>query len=146
MQATVGDFYIHNKMYTKAEAIYENMLSIDGQNSSYYNNLAWIKQSLNKLDEALVAAQSAMSLSEDNPYFMDTIGYIEYKRGNLDAAYKHLSRAAKMLPNVPDVQLHYSELLITLDFNQKAANILRQLKTQSPQQAAKKEQLLNSTK
>ena len=146
MQAIVADLYIYNKMFKQAEKVYQNMISLDGKNPSYFNNLAFIKQSLNKLDEATIAAEKALALEVGNPYFMDTLGYIEYQKGDMDKAFKYLSHAAKMLPKLVDVQLNYGELLIGLNSKDKAKMILDKLKPNTPEQTQRKSELLTMLK
>ncbi len=59
-----------------------------------------------KLDEAYSVAQAAWKMSDQMPALLDTMGWIEYRRGNKQAALDHLTKAIPFLSNVPEVHYH----------------------------------------
>jgi len=52
----------------------------------------------------------ALKQEPDNPMILDSMGWVEYKLGHLDAAQKHLQRAFDLLPE-PEVAAHLGEVL-----------------------------------
>jgi predicted Zn-dependent protease len=58
-----------------------------------------------KLDQARQIAGDALALAPDNPYLLDTLGWIEHRRGNHRQALAMLCRSLLALP-LPQTQEH----------------------------------------
>ena len=54
--------------------------------------------------------QRALEAEPDNPAILDSMGWVEYRRGNLDAARHYLERAYREFPD-PEVAAHLGEVL-----------------------------------
>ena len=91
-----------------AIAIYEAMYAEDSSNVVVANNLASLitthRTDPESLERAFAVARRLRG--SDVPAFQDTYGWIEYRRGNLDEALRHLEPAAAGLPEDALTQFH----------------------------------------
>lgn len=62
-----------------------------------------------KFDQAIGAAQKALTLSPDEATAMGALGWAYYKKGDRAQALKYLSQAVQKAPKVPDFQQHYAQ-------------------------------------
>ena len=93
-----------------------------------YNNLAsWYAERNVKPEYALQLASRALEIAPDNPYAMDTVGYAQYRLGNLNAAETQLRRAYSRLPH-PEIALHLVEVLLQKGERDEARKLLREAK------------------
>lgn len=66
-----------------------------------------------KLDEALALAERAVSAQSDNPEFLDALGWVQAKRGDLDTAERTLQRALQLAgekPPAAEIRAHLEKL------------------------------------
>ena len=71
-----------------------------------YNNLAYLyAEDGHHLDEALDAAQTAVDLAP-GPVTHDTLGWVQYQRGDYQAAAQNLGKAAAAAPRQPEILHH----------------------------------------
>ena len=56
------------------------------------------------LDQALSVAQRFDN--SPNPYYVDTLGWVQYKRGDLTRALSTLGQAVNLAPSVPELRYH----------------------------------------
>jgi tetratricopeptide (TPR) repeat protein len=99
--------YEIGKDYKKAAEAYEKVLKIEPKDSPALNNVAYLySEYLNNLDRAYELAQLARQVSPFDPSIADTLGWIDYKRGDYQAALGLLQESAAKLPAVPDIQFH----------------------------------------
>lgn len=63
-----------------------------------------------RFDEAETLIRKALDKEPDNPVIVDSYGWLQFRRGNVDEAVKWLSRAFTELPD-PEVAAHYGEAL-----------------------------------
>jgi len=74
-----------------------------------------------RLEEALQLQQRAL---EQQPYsgaYQDTMGWIQYRRGRLDEALRHIEAADRFQPNEPEIIEHLAEVLRALGMEEEAA-------------------------
>ncbi|MFH1752927.1 MAG: tetratricopeptide repeat protein [Candidatus Omnitrophota bacterium] len=71
-----------------------------------YNNLAYIFLNANRVDDALKAAEKALSIEPENGEAMDTLGWVYFKKGRVEDALRLLENAALLLPDNREVQGH----------------------------------------
>ncbi|PYS85875.1 MAG: hypothetical protein DMF70_03380, partial [Acidobacteria bacterium] len=74
---------------------YRKALAQDGNATFAANNLAWLYAVYGKgnLDEAVRLAQSAVQTNPEVPSFVDTLGWVYYKKGLYAAAAEQLKKA-----------------------------------------------------
>lgn len=76
-----------------------------------YNALGYSYADRNiKLDEALALIETALSISPNDHYMIDSLGWVHYRKGNLDLALEHLQKAYAMNPD-PEIAAHLGEVL-----------------------------------
>lgn len=77
-----------------ADSCFKKALRIDSLNASYNNNFAYALSERNQdLNEALRMSLIAVSQYPDNPSFLDTYGWVQFKLGNVQAALDILNKA-----------------------------------------------------
>ncbi len=95
------------KNYRAAADAYEKLLAVDPQNSPALNNLAWIYcDNLGGQDKAYDLAQRAHQLRPADPSTCDTLGWIDFKKGQYAVALKLFQESANGLSGNPDAQFH----------------------------------------
>ncbi|HMF56240.1 MAG TPA: tetratricopeptide repeat protein [Pyrinomonadaceae bacterium] len=80
--------------YDAAIESYRKALDIDASAALAANNLAWLYADRNKgnLDEAVRLAQNVVQNHPDEPTFMDTLGWVYYKKGLHVAAVEQFQK------------------------------------------------------
>jgi tetratricopeptide (TPR) repeat protein len=102
----LGDLSYKLKDYREAERAYDKALGLDPKSGDLHNNLAWVYvQQDRKLGKAKDLTMKAMDLSpEHRPYYLDTLGVILLKRGEVKEAIAALKDAVDTLPkDQPDL-------------------------------------------
>ena len=90
------------------------------------NNLAWTYAEGNdKLDEAWELAQQAVEDQPDEPHWLDTLGWVQFKRGDLGGAIKTLKRVADIDPKANYAHYHLAEVLAAAKQDRDALNAVR---------------------
>ncbi len=107
--STLGMLYDKLEKFENSDSVYRRAIGLfhDGtypQDGAYYlilNNYAYaLAERGDHLDEAYIYAQSAVEEEPGNSSYLDTIGWIEFKRGNLDAALSYLTKAVELRTKV----------------------------------------------
>jgi len=76
-----------------------------------YNALGYtLADRTTRLPEAIGLLDKALSLSPDDPYILDSVGWAQYRAGNLARAQEYLERAYKVRPD-PEIAAHLGEVL-----------------------------------
>ncbi|MFL6658810.1 MAG: tetratricopeptide repeat protein [Massilia sp.] len=80
-------------------------------NHHAYNALGYSLAERNvRLPEALALIDKALKMAPGDPFIMDSMGWVQYRLGNLDAAEANL-RQAYALRNDADIAVHLGEVL-----------------------------------
>ena len=61
-------------------------------------------------------------MSPDNPAIIDSMGWVQYRRGNYNEALGHLRRAYAMVPD-PEIAAHLGEVLWVVGSTDEARDI-----------------------
>lgn len=76
-----------------------------------YNALGYSFADRNiRLDEAITLIEKALSISPNDHYMLDSLGWAHYRKGNLDKAINYLQQAYKVNPD-PEIAAHLGEVL-----------------------------------
>ena len=76
-----------------------------------YNALGYSFADRNiRLNEAIKLIEKALSLSPNDHYMLDSLGWAHYRKGNLDKAHKYLQQAYDINPD-PEIAAHLGEVL-----------------------------------
>ncbi|HUA23324.1 MAG TPA: tetratricopeptide repeat protein, partial [Steroidobacteraceae bacterium] len=91
-----------------AVAAYQQALKDNPSSDDAANELALLLVSTRSdqasLNEALSIAQRFDNSS--NPYYVDTLGWVQYKQGNVTRALSTLGQAVNLAPGVPELRYH----------------------------------------
>ena len=63
-----------------------------------------------RVREARELVSRALKLDPDNPMILDSMGWVEYRSGKLEAALRYLQRAHHLMPD-PEIAAHLGEVL-----------------------------------
>ncbi len=112
-----------------AIALYEEILANNPEMLSAANNLAMLLVNNNPdqatLDRAL--ALTKRFALQANPTFLDTLGWVHFKRGELDRALPLLERAARADDRLAEIDYHLAEVYAALGRRDEAVAILEQV-------------------
>jgi tetratricopeptide (TPR) repeat protein len=91
----IGMLEMNRQNFDAAADNFRKALTRDENSVFAANNLAWIYAVYNKgnLDEAVKLAQNAVQTSPEVPSFVDTLGWVYYKKGLYGAAAEQLKKA-----------------------------------------------------
>lgn len=109
------------KRHAEAEKVFRGVLERDPKNADALNFLGYMFADLGQnLDEAVSLITRALAADEDNPSYMDSLGWAFFKKGDYTQAEKYLSRASDALPVNSVVQDHYGDVLARLGRQKEA--------------------------
>lgn len=87
------------------------VLAQDPNNVTALNALGYTLANLtDRFEEAHALIGKALEQKPDDPAILDSMGWVEYRRGNLDTAYQLLEKAYNAFPD-PEVAAHFGEVL-----------------------------------
>ncbi len=113
----------------EAVATYERVIALQPNSDLAVNNFAAITADHAQgdpaaLDQALDLASRFRTSS--NPLFLDTLGWLYYRKGDYAVAATYLERAANLAPNRPDLRYHLGMALARSGQSERAITELRQ--------------------
>ena len=102
-------------------------LSAEEELPDAYNALGYLyaEQGIN-LDEAAALVRRALKSVPKSGAYLDSLGFIYFKQGKLDAAIENLEQALRYLPDTPEILLHLAEAYLGKGLKQKALQTLEQ--------------------
>lgn len=96
---------------SQAEQDFKRVLALSPENAAALN--AWgytLADRTDRLDEAYQYIHKAYQLTPDDPAVIDSMGWVEYLRGNYEAALAKLKRAMNTMPD-HEIAAHLGEVL-----------------------------------
>jgi tetratricopeptide (TPR) repeat protein len=84
-----------------------------------------------RLQEAKGYIERALSMKPDNPAILDSMGWVEFRLGNLQAALQFLQQAAE-LSNDPEIASHLGEVLWHMGETERAKAVWNAANEQEP--------------
>lgn len=123
-----GDCYYNLGISNKAFSDYERVLKLDGESAIALNNYAYYLSVLNKkLDKALKMSKKAVSLEPENATFLDTYGWILYRKKKYEEAKAVFKKVMVYGGKVSsEVLRHYAAVLEALDEKTLSEAYIRQ--------------------
>ena len=110
-----GSIYYFLNNWELAEADWRMALELSPNNALILNNLGYTLADRNtKLDEAEELIRKAVEAEPDNGYYVDSLGWVLFRRGKIDEALEYLQRADRLTPNEPEVIDHIADAYWTL--------------------------------
>jgi tetratricopeptide (TPR) repeat protein len=99
------------------------ILDKDPDNITALNALGYSLANLtSRYDEAYALIGKALAQKPDDPAILDSMGWVEYRRGNVQTALQLLEKAYSAFPD-PEVAAHYGEVLWQQGDKDKARSI-----------------------
>ena len=111
-----GGSYERLGNYEKADKDLLNSLKINPDDAYVLNYLAysWLERDY-KIDDAIEMLEKAYTLSSNDPYITDSIGWAYYHVENYIEAEKYLKKAVELMPEDATVNDHYGDILWKLN-------------------------------
>jgi tetratricopeptide (TPR) repeat protein len=76
-----------------------------------YNALGYtLADRTKRLAESIALLDKALALAPDDPFVLDSVGWAQYRAGNLARAQEYLERAYRLRPD-PEIAAHLGEVL-----------------------------------
>jgi tetratricopeptide (TPR) repeat protein len=154
-----GDFETANQVYTKALETFEDntdLLYARGLNAADLKRIDIMENDLRKilttqpkhadalnalgytladqtdrLDEAKGYIEQALELKPESPAILDSMGWVEYRMGNLESALEFLNKAAEISPDA-EIASHLGEVLWHMGRQQQAIEVWRAANERDP--------------
>ena len=107
--------------WDKAKNLFFDILN-DNPNDTYTLNYVSYKLSLRNedLDVANDLIERAINIDPENGYFLDTKGWVEYKRKNFKNAVFYIEKAVSILPNSAEILDHLGDCYLKLNRKKEA--------------------------
>lgn len=96
--------------YEEAVGIFRRLLKIDPRHASALNYLGYMfaERGMN-LDEAEKLVARALAIEPDNPYYIDSMGWVYFMSGRLEKAVVELERAVSLMPDDSTLRDHLGD-------------------------------------
>ena len=93
------------------EADLRRVIVLRPDDAQAYNALGYtLADRTDRLAEAIVLLDKALALAPEDPFILDSVGWAQYRSGNLARAREYLERAYKVRPD-PEIAAHLGEVL-----------------------------------
>ncbi len=115
------------------EASLREVMRMAPDNHHAYNALGYSLAERNiRLEEARTLVAKAVAMAPEDPFIMDSMGWVEYRLGNLEAAEAHLRRAYGLRRD-PEIAVHLGEVLWKRGKQADAQALWREARAKDPQ-------------
>jgi tetratricopeptide (TPR) repeat protein len=123
-------------MLEEMERDLRTVMSIKPDHAHAYNALGYTFAERGiRLNEALALINKAVSLAPDDAFILDSLGWVQFRLNQTDAALATLTRAYAMRAD-PEIAAHLGEVLWTKGSRQEAMQIWQRALIESPDNAA----------
>lgn len=118
--------YVNINYISGAEQDLKQVLKLIPDNAAALNALGYtLADQTDRFDEAYQYIQKAFSLTPENPAVLDSVGWVEYRKGNLQSSIEWLRRALEALPD-PEIAAHLGEVLWVSGVKEEAVEVWKQ--------------------
>ncbi len=123
------------------ESSLRKVIALSPDNQQAYNALGYTFAERNmRLDEAYTLVQTALKLSPDDPFIIDSMGWVQFRLGRLKEAEELLRRAYSIRPD-PEIAVHLGEVLWVKGQKADAHKLWREVGGKNPDNDALKSTL-----
>lgn len=114
--AAVGYVLYSQKKVKDAVSFLEKSLEMDPENANAENSLGYIiaEEDMN-INRALKLCRKAIKKKPNNPAYLDSLGWVYYKKGNLAKAHSYLRQALDIAPGNRQIVKHMKIVLSKKD-------------------------------
>lgn len=117
----IGGIHEQRENFASARDTYQKVVEVDGNNGAALNNLAYINiEHFDNVDEAYDQAMKARDLRPTDPAIADTLGWINYKKGDYQLALSLIKESVNKIALHPEIQYHLGKAHAALDESAEA--------------------------
>jgi len=99
----------------------KTVLALDPKHTNALNYLGYTYADLGiKLDEAEQLIKTALKVKPNDGYITDSLGWVYYKKGEIDQALMTLEKAYRLVSDDPIILEHLGDIYMELNMNAKA--------------------------
>jgi tetratricopeptide (TPR) repeat protein len=123
MYSVLGDLYYFTKQYELSDNSYEKAIQLNANDASLLNNYSYYLSERGKnLDVAESYSRKSLQIRPGEPTFLDTYGWILYKKGDYGTALEYVLKAVKASAANADATLynHLGNIYYKLNMPDKA--------------------------
>jgi tetratricopeptide (TPR) repeat protein len=114
------------------ETTLRKIIELSPKNQQAYNALGYTFAERNmRLDEAYKLIETALNLAPDDPFIIDSMGWVQFRRGKLKEAEELLRRAYAIKPD-PEIAVHLGEVLWARGQKADAHKLWREVSAKDP--------------
>ena len=114
------------------ETSLRKIMKIAPNNQNAYNALGYSLAERNiRLDEAFTLISKALALAPEDPFIMDSMGWVQYRLGRLKEAEELLRRAYSIRPDA-EIAVHLGEVLWAMGQRDDARKLWREASVKDP--------------
>lgn len=114
------------------ERLLRQVIALDPDHAQAYNALGYTLADHNvRLPEALSLITQALDLSPDDPFIMDSMGWVKYRMGDNQSALTYLQRAYARRPEA-EIGTHLAEVLWVQGRHDEAAKLFQAAAKKDP--------------
>lgn len=123
------------------EAMLRQVIAVNPEQAHAYNALGYsLADRQLRLNEARQLIEKALSLRPDDPFILDSMGWVLYRQGDLAGAERYLKQAFALRPDV-EIAVHLGEVLWVSGKQAEARELLSLAGKKEPESRILKETL-----
>lgn len=108
------------------------LIANEPENAHAYNALGYtLADQTDRVEEALKLVTKALELRPEDPFIIDSMGWVQYRLGNLESARDYLQKALAARPDA-EIAAHLGEVLWKLGEREEAKKIWKEAMKTSP--------------
>jgi tetratricopeptide (TPR) repeat protein len=139
---SLGDVKQDLDKWEEAVEAYEMALRLDSNNHNAMNNYAYFMSlRRERLDYALELAEKAISMEPGNAAYLDTVGWIHFKKGNYEEARRYIQMSVDTGDASPEVYEHLGDVYSALGDDDSARTWWQKALDEDPERDYLKERL-----
>lgn len=120
----------------------EELIRLHPEHSDGLNFVAYCLAEKNEnLERAETLAKKALTIRQNDAYYLDTLGWVYFKRGQLDKAETSLERAVTLSQDDAVIIEHYVEILVSHGNITKAISVLKAIAEKDTSEVSDKDKL-----
>lgn len=128
----LGMLYERKGQLKETERLLREVIALDSGHAHSYNALGYALADRNqRLPEALRLITRALEISPQDPFIMDSMGWVKYRLGDRAAAIDYLSKAYSKRPET-DIAAHLGEVLWVQGQRDEALKVFREGASREP--------------
>jgi len=100
----------------EAERLFRECIDRHPDSHVAMNYLAYMLAQQNQsLDDALGLVERALEHNPESPAYLDTLGWVHFRKGNYAAAMVFIQHANELMPGDPEIEAHINEIRLAIE-------------------------------